>query len=61
MVKHDLAKQQLRSCPGIHVAESTLFIVIASLLALFNIRPAKDENGNDIIPKIEMKSNALIR
>ncbi|CAE6486506.1 unnamed protein product [Rhizoctonia solani] len=49
-----------RSCPGMHLAESTLFITIATMLALFDIRPNKDEEGNDIIPEVRMKSNALI-
>jgi hypothetical protein len=43
------------------MAESSLFITIVSLLALFDIRPAKDEHGNDIIPEVNMKSMALIR
>lgn len=43
------------------MAESTLFITMASMLALFDIRPAKDEKGEEIIPEINMKSNALVR
>ncbi|KAH7337962.1 cytochrome P450 [Rhizoctonia solani] len=49
-----------RSCPGVHLAESTLFITIATMLALFNIRPIKDKQGNEIIPEVIMKSNVLI-
>lgn len=49
-----------RSCPGVHMAESTLFITMTSLLALFDIRPAKDKNGQYIIPVVDMKSNALV-
>ncbi|CUA67994.1 O-methylsterigmatocystin oxidoreductase [Rhizoctonia solani] len=49
-----------RSCPGVHLAESTLFIMIATMLALFDIRPVKDDKGDDILPEINMKSNALI-
>ncbi|CAE6505303.1 unnamed protein product [Rhizoctonia solani] len=49
-----------RSCPGVHLAESTLFITITSLLALFDIRAAKDENGKEIVPEIKMKANALV-
>ncbi|ELU35675.1 cytochrome P450 domain-containing protein [Rhizoctonia solani AG-1 IA] len=40
-----------RSCPGVHLAESTLFVMISTLLALFDIRPAKDKDGSDIIPE----------
>ncbi|KAG8736764.1 hypothetical protein FRC10_008959 [Ceratobasidium sp. 414] len=49
-----------RSCPGV-MAESALFITISSLLAVFDIRPARDDHGNDILPSIKMKSNALVR
>ncbi|CAE6517887.1 unnamed protein product, partial [Rhizoctonia solani] len=49
-----------RSCPGVHLAESTLFITMATMLAVFNIRPIKDEKGNDILPEISMKSNAIV-
>lgn len=37
-----------RICPGMHVAERSLFINLARLLWGFDIRHAKDETGNDI-------------
>ena len=37
-----------RICPGIHVAERTLFLATARLLWTFNIRRAKDAQGNEI-------------
>ncbi|CEL54797.1 O-methylsterigmatocystin oxidoreductase OS=Aspergillus flavus (strain ATCC 200026 / FGSC A1120 / NRRL 3357 / JCM 12722 / SRRC 167) GN=ordA PE=2 SV=1 [Rhizoctonia solani AG-1 IB] len=49
-----------RSCPGVHLAESTLFITISTFLALFDIRPVKDEKGNEVLPDVNMKSNALV-
>ncbi|CAE7168317.1 unnamed protein product [Rhizoctonia solani] len=39
-----------RRCPGIHFAESSLFITITSILMTFNIEVAQDENGKDIPP-----------
>ncbi|ELU42391.1 cytochrome P450 [Rhizoctonia solani AG-1 IA] len=50
-----------RSCPGVHMAESTLFITMATLLALFDIRPVRDQEGNEVLPQINMRSNALVR
>ncbi|QRV86908.1 cytochrome P450 family protein [Ceratobasidium sp. AG-Ba] len=50
-----------RSCPGIHMAESALFINMASLLAIFNISPARDDQGNAILPRAEMETNVLVR
>jgi hypothetical protein len=37
-----------RICPGMHVAERSLFINLARLLWGFDIRLAKDEAGNEI-------------
>ncbi|KAJ7697457.1 cytochrome P450 [Mycena rosella] len=37
-----------RICPGRHMAESSLWIAVASLLATFNIGKARDENGKEI-------------
>lgn len=37
-----------RICPGRHLAESSVWIIIASVLSLFNVRPATDSDGKDI-------------
>ncbi|KAI0064827.1 cytochrome P450 [Artomyces pyxidatus] len=37
-----------RICPGRHLAENTLFIVAASLLATYSVGKVQDEHGNDI-------------
>ncbi|KAH8807482.1 putative cytochrome P450 oxidoreductase [Xylogone sp. PMI_703] len=37
-----------RICPGLHMAEKTLFLAIARVLWAFNITPSKDENGEII-------------
>jgi cytochrome P450 len=37
-----------RLCPGIHVAERTLFLAMARILWAFNIGKAEDASGNDI-------------
>ena len=39
-----------RSCPGIHLALNSLFINISRILWAFDIKPALDEQGKDIIP-----------
>lgn len=39
-----------RICPGIHVAERSLFLGIARILWAFDISPAVDDAGNKIIP-----------
>ncbi|KAG2023999.1 O-methylsterigmatocystin oxidoreductase [Coprinopsis cinerea AmutBmut pab1-1] len=42
-----------RICPGRHLGKDSLTYVAACLLAVFDIRPPKDENGNPI--KLELK------
>lgn len=39
-----------RICQGMHVAERSLFLAMARILWAFDIVPAKDEKGNDILP-----------
>lgn len=39
-----------RICPGRFMAYESMWITIASMLAVFNIEKAKDVNGEDITP-----------
>ncbi|KAF5321389.1 hypothetical protein D9619_000271 [Psilocybe cf. subviscida] len=48
-----------RSCPGIHLARNSLFINIARLLWGFQIKPALDEKGNEIIPDCNAYTNGF--
>ncbi|KAF8504872.1 cytochrome P450-like protein [Russula emetica] len=43
-----------RICPGRHIVDATLFIVVSSVLSAFNVTKAKDENGNEIPVKAEV-------
>jgi cytochrome P450 len=47
-----------RICPGRHLADATLFIVVASLLSVFNI---KKGNGTDGGPDIYPSTGSGIR
>ncbi|KAH9987409.1 cytochrome P450 [Russula vinacea] len=40
-----------RICPGRHFVDATLFIVTSSVLSVFNVTKARDENGNEIAVK----------
>lgn len=42
-----------RICPGRFMAYDMMWIAIACILAVFDISPAKDENGQDILPPVE--------
>lgn len=37
-----------RICPGRHFVDATIFIVTASILSVFNVAKATDENGHEI-------------
>jgi cytochrome P450 len=37
-----------RICPGRHLVNTTLFIVTARVLSVFNVTKARDENGHEI-------------
>jgi cytochrome P450 len=39
-----------RICPGMHVAERSLFLGMARILAAFDIRPTVDSAGNLVLP-----------
>ncbi|KAG9090639.1 hypothetical protein FRC06_000946 [Ceratobasidium sp. 370] len=49
-----------RSCPGIHFAEATLFITMCTLLMVFDIRPKRDEHGNEMLPEVKKGPNLMI-
>ncbi|KAB5592112.1 adenylate kinase [Ceratobasidium theobromae] len=40
-----------RICPGSHFAEMNLFLLISSLMYIFDITRALDENGQEIVPE----------
>ena len=46
-------------CPGIHLAEQSLFAVMASIIAAFSITPQVDKLGNPHLPKVEMTSGLV--
>ncbi|KAG9090340.1 hypothetical protein FS749_000640, partial [Ceratobasidium sp. UAMH 11750] len=49
-----------RICPGNHFAQAALFILISSILAVFDVSKAKDEYGCEIEPTAEGVSGTLI-
>ena len=46
-----------RICPGRHFVDDTVFIVTSSVLSVFNVTKAEDENGNEIPVKAEVTSD----
>ncbi|CUA71165.1 O-methylsterigmatocystin oxidoreductase [Rhizoctonia solani] len=50
-----------RICPGLFYSEATVFIVAASMLSVFNIRPEVDAGGNPIPLRAEVAMNEAVR
>jgi cytochrome P450 len=48
-----------RLCPGRFIADTTLFLTVATLLATVDIVHATDADGVEIVPKIDVTSGAL--
>ncbi len=48
-----------RNCPGVHLAENFLYIVVVTTLATFSILPELDAEGNALPPKVEHLSGAI--
>lgn len=48
-----------RVCPGRHLAKDNAFMIIASVLHVFDIVPAKDENGKQLDTAVQMTSGLL--
>ncbi|KAG8738229.1 hypothetical protein FRC10_007133 [Ceratobasidium sp. 414] len=48
-----------RICPGVHYANSSLFVTIASILATFDITLRTDELGHKIVPTTESAQNTV--
>lgn len=49
-----------RICPGIHVAERSLFLGMAGILWAFNIAPSKDSRGKDVIPDADRLTQGFV-
>ena len=48
-----------RRCPGVSLAETSIWLSVATLLAAFEIRRATDASGREIVPSGEMTGGAL--
>jgi hypothetical protein len=43
------------ACPGQHVASTSVWIVLATMLSTLKICKAKDKNGQEIIPEVKFE------
>jgi cytochrome P450 len=48
-----------RICPGVHIAEQSLFATVATVLHTLTVGRSKDVNGNEIVPQPDAGSGLL--
>jgi cytochrome P450 len=48
-----------RICPGIHIAEQSLFATVATVLHTLSIGRSLDEHGEEIVPQPDVSSGLL--
>jgi len=48
-----------RACPGMYLAEDTLFAIVTTVLATCDILPAIDANGEKVIPEVSYTSGTI--
>ena len=58
-VQYLIASSSLRSCSGKNMALDTVWIAMATILAVFDIEKAVDENGNVITPAVAFRRSTI--
>ncbi|KIJ46528.1 hypothetical protein M422DRAFT_134348, partial [Sphaerobolus stellatus SS14] len=48
-----------RICPGMWTADASLFIIMATVLATFNISPPVDHNGKHLFPNVKYTTGMI--
>ncbi|EJD47045.1 cytochrome P450, partial [Auricularia subglabra TFB-10046 SS5] len=48
-----------RECPGRFVADTSIWLMIASILATFDISKARDKDGREIMPEVEYMAGII--
>ena len=46
----EIDPRAIRTCVGMHLADQSLFIIMATMLWAFDITPAVDEKGKEVVP-----------
>ena len=48
-----------RACVGKHFADAAVWLTIATVLSCFNISPSRNERGEEVIPKLELRDGFI--
>ncbi|KAF5309428.1 hypothetical protein D9619_012309 [Psilocybe cf. subviscida] len=49
-----------RVCPGLHLAQGTLFAIVATTLATCNVLPGLDSNGREVMPTTGYENGSIV-
>ena len=55
-----LAERLPRICPGRHFTDNSLYLIASCLLAVYDIKPPIDDQGDDIKLKPEFTNGILV-
>lgn len=48
-----------RICPGMWTADASLFIVMAGVLATFEVKSPLDEDGKEVLPQVKYTTGMI--
>lgn len=55
-----MAHKCIRQCPGQQLAEITIWLMAAYVVATMDITPAKDVDGRDVVPPADFHSGFVV-
>jgi hypothetical protein len=50
---------EFRICPGRHLVDASLYMAVSNVLAVYNIKPPTDNEGNEVKLKAEVTGGLL--
>ena len=56
----NLTENLLRICPGRHFSDNSLYLTASCLLAVYDIKPPVDDQGNAIVLNPEFTTSLLV-
>ena len=48
-----------RRCPGVHLVESSIWLMLATILAMLDIEKPRDKNGKEIEPDVKFENSVF--
>ena len=50
---------EFRVCPGRYLADTSLYVAVSNVLAIYNIKPPTDDEGNEVKLRAEVTNGVL--